>query len=166
MSWWVDEFASWWVCELMSLRVDELMSWWVGEIVSWCIRELLVFREFTSKQVDLFCTPYMREASILCWQHKNNKPLSIYRNIKSQDGFYIKRQRCRGPGSALPGCIISFLYIKPQLFRVTMFPRGVVLYRFSTSNHNLAIAARWCVRVVLYRFSTSNHNTAHATRKM
>ena len=35
------------------------------------------------------------------------------------------------------GCIISFLYIKPQLSIVTRQKRRVVLYRFSTSNHNI-----------------------------
>ena len=34
----------------------------------------------------------------------------------------------------------------------------VVLYRFSTSNHNCRAVEVRCLRVVLYRFSTSNHN--------
>jgi len=38
--------------------------------------------------------------------------------------------------SAVNGCIISFLYIKPQLTHSLHFQNGVVLYRFSTSNHN------------------------------
>ncbi len=37
--------------------------------------------------------------------------------------------------------------------------RGVVvLYRFSTSNHNCLLQLTNKFRVVLYRFSTSNHN--------
>ena len=32
-------------------------------------------------------TSYMRGVFILCWHHKDNKLLSIYRNIKSQDGL-------------------------------------------------------------------------------
>ena len=36
-----------------------------------------------------------------------------------------------------PCCIISFLYIKPQQAVVNLFLGLVVLYRFSTSNHNL-----------------------------
>ncbi len=55
-------------------------------------------------------------------------------------------------------CIISFLYIKPQ----RQFPPAacatVVLYRFSTSNHNLLSLLSTGIYVVLYRFSTSNHN--------
>ena len=40
--------------------------------------------------------------------------------------------------SAVPAsCIISFLYIKPQHVNVPRVERTVVLYRFSTSNHNL-----------------------------
>ena len=35
-----------------------------------------------------------------------------------------------------PRCIISFLYIKPQLIYVHYVRFSVVLYRFSTSNHN------------------------------
>ena len=38
------------------------------------------------------------------------------------------------------GCIISFLYIKPQLYVYIRASVGVVLYRFSTSNHNRARA--------------------------
>ena len=34
-------------------------------------------------------------------------------------------------------CIISFLYIKPQQSITYLWNAAVVLYRFSTSNHNL-----------------------------
>ena len=37
-------------------------------------------------------------------------------------------------------CIISFLYIKPQLGNFAFFDVTVVLYRFSTSNHNKVIS--------------------------
>ena len=37
----------------------------------------------------------------------------------------------------------------------------VVLYRFSTSNHNDDVTILHLGRVVLYRFSTSNHNLYH-----
>ena len=36
--------------------------------------------------------------------------------------------------------------------------KKVVLYRFSTSNHNKRTCGVWGILVVLYRFSTSNHN--------
>ena len=66
----------------------------------------------------------MRGASILCWQHKNNKPHSIYRNIKVKT--------------------------------------------VSTSNHNLCGHRHARREVVLYRFSTSNHNhyVVHVDGKM
>ena len=57
------------------------------------------------------------------------------------------------------GCIISFLYIKPQLAVVLHAIIRVVLYRFSTSNHNSVGGAIAQGVVVLYRFSTSNHNS-------
>ena len=56
-------------------------------------------------------------------------------------------------------CIISFLYIKPQLLPVLSVDLCVVLYRFSTSNHNLSLGDVNAKFVVLYRFSTSNHNS-------
>ena len=59
---------------------------------------------------------------------------------------------------SLLSCIISFLYIKPQLITPNLIPIKVVLYRFSTSNHNAMQYDCQRVDVVLYRFSTSNHN--------
>ena len=56
------------------------------------------------------------------------------------------------------GCIISFLYIKPQHNVYEAVVSWVVLYRFSTLNHNLTIPSSLVEIVVLYRFSTSNHN--------
>ena len=55
-------------------------------------------------------------------------------------------------------CIISFLYIKPQPCIIYVMHLLVVLYRFSTSNHNYACYFNTFLFVVLYRFSTSNHN--------
>ena len=60
------------------------------------------------------------------------------------------------------GCIISFLYIKPQQVTVLLGMLRVVLYRFSTSNHNVDYRSTSFAKVVLYRFSTSNHNQAAA----
>ena len=50
--------------------------------------------------------------------------------------LYIKPQRYSLTIMLLFGCIISFLYIKPQLQQRTPLKLIVVLYRFSTSNHN------------------------------
>ncbi len=58
-------------------------------------------------------------------------------------------------------CIISFLYIKPQPSAMPRLSGYVVLYRFSTSNHNLMCIYSLVPAVVLYRFSTSNHNYYH-----
>ena len=65
----------------------EWMCLWVFQFVSWCVRELLVFREFISRWFDLSCTSCMRRVFILCWHHRENKRLLMYRNIKSQDDF-------------------------------------------------------------------------------
>ena len=62
--------------------------------------------------------------------------------------FYVLRK----------SCIISFLYIKPQLAPTNFIVFIVVLYRFSTSNHNSICTTLRFGWVVLYRFSTSNHN--------
>ena len=53
-------------------------------------------------------------------------------------------------------CIISFLYIKPQLGRRSAKYLSVVLYRFSTSNHNLPI--KLVIKVLLY-YIVSLHQT-------
>ena len=43
---------------------------------------------------------------------------------------------CSSSSRRLLRCIISFLYIKPQPMSALPFSSSVVLYRFSTSNHN------------------------------
>ena len=50
--------------------------------------------------------------------------------------LYIKPQLPRVHPVKSAGCIISCLYIKPQLHVVCQRREDVVLYRFSTSNHN------------------------------
>ena len=65
------------------------MCLWVFQFVSWCVRELLVFREFISRWFGLFCTSCLRMVFVLCWHHRENKRLLMYRNIKSQDDFIL-----------------------------------------------------------------------------
>ena len=65
---------------------------------------------------------------------------------------------CHASQQNILGCIISFLYIKPQLTILFLLYNSVVLYRFSTSNHNSFRKPPSQCSVVLYRFSTSNHN--------
>ena len=50
--------------------------------------------------------------------------------------LYIKPQPFIPCVTSTSCCIISFLYIKPQPPAVKLLVRAVVLYRFSTSNHN------------------------------
>ena len=88
-------------------------------------------------------------------EHKDNKPLPIYRNIKCLAGFYVKPQHINLFSTTR--CIISFLYIKPQPNSGDSWEVPVVLYRFSTSNHNSTLLACSQPYVVLYRFSTSSH---------
>ena len=53
-------------------------------------------------------------------------------------------------------CIISFLYIKPQLVIVMLPLTIVVLYRFSTSNHNSMVL--FVILILLY-YIVSLHQT-------
>ena len=55
-------------------------------------------------------------------------------------------------------CLISLFYIKPQHDGKLLHIYRVVLYRYSTSNHNVACYTDVEGVVVLYRYSTSNHN--------
>ena len=59
---------------------------------------------------------------------------------------------------ALPGCILSKFYIKPQQADTLLAYWDVVSYRNSTSNHNNGKQTAKTIRVVSYRNSTSNHN--------
>ena len=65
---------------------------------------------------------------------------------------------CSSSSRRLLRCIISFLYIKPQRSDLRAKTGQVVLYRFSTSNHNPMVEESSGRPVALYRFSTSNHN--------
>ena len=61
-------------------------------------------------------------------------------------------------------CLISVFYIKPQHEYRAEPSRFVVLYLFSTSNHNIKSLNISETIVVLYLFSTSNHNWQSARR--
>ena len=52
--------------------------------------------------------------------------------------FYIKPQLRGNEGKLISGCLISLFYIKPQLRGYESQLVTVVLYLFSTSNHNRA----------------------------
>ena len=74
--------------------------------------------------------------------------------------FYIKPQLDARLKSTGLGCLISLFYIKPQQSFVWYCWRWVVLYLYSTSNHNWPLSRLQVIRVVLYLYSTSNHNYA------
>ena len=61
------------------------------------------------------------------------------------------------------GCIISFLYIKPQLPTQHVILGWVVLYRFSTSNHNYACSCP-CGIALYYIVSLHQTTTARVAR--
>ena len=77
--------------------------------------------------------------------------------------FYIKPQQLFALIKIRRCCILSKFYIKPQHQPQTSDIPRVVSYRNSTSNHNKASDALFCVFVVSYRNSTSNHNKARRT---
>ena len=56
------------------------------------------------------------------------------------------------------GCHISLFYIKPQPLGAVSTAVDVVIYRYSTSNHNRRLWFTPSTSVVIYRYSTSNHN--------
>ena len=109
-------FVSWWGYEGVSFLVDKFMRVWVGKFVgwevseffSWCIRELLGFREFIGQWADLPHPSYVSGVFILSWHHKDKKLLSIYRKIKSRDGFDNKYNIRR---NTIKKIILLFLFV-------------------------------------------------------
>ena len=76
--------------------------------------------------------------------------------------FYIKPQLFSLYNDTRNGCLISLFYIKPQLKAPFIIQYAVVLYLYSTSNHNNNDEQRTDFGVVLYLYSTSNHNFLNA----
>ena len=72
--------------------------------------------------------------------------------------FYIKPQLNMIIFLYTVSCLISLFYIKPQPYRAGGNILFVVLYPYSTSNHNLTNEVIYSHSVVLYPYSTSNHN--------
>ena len=72
--------------------------------------------------------------------------------------FYIKPQLNRQANVSMLNCLIPLFYIKPQ----PLFGKGsflfIVLYLYSTSNHNSFCNLEHHTLIVLYLYSTSNHN--------
>ena len=78
--------------------------------------------------------------------------------------FYIKPQRCSLSQGRWRNCLISLFYIKPQLLSGCTTTKYIVLYLFSTSNHNQIYLQHTRLIIVLYLFSTSNHNVTPSLR--
>ena len=72
--------------------------------------------------------------------------------------FYIKPQQEARWAVNRFNCLISSFYIKPQPPTNARIFSRIVLYRLSTSNHNLPYFPIFPQVIVLYRLSTSNHN--------
>ena len=80
--------------------------------------------------------------------------------------FFLHQTTTVGLGAfPLVDCLIPFFYIKPQLYLSAAFFFVIVLYLFSTSNHNWAMWRQAQVCIVLYLFSTSNHNCVSNLRR-
>ena len=72
--------------------------------------------------------------------------------------FYIKPQLVIFMTPTSSHCLISLFYIKPQHIVQRCGNTLIVLYLFSTSNHNSLCLVNNLLSIVLYLFSTSNHN--------
>ncbi len=80
--------------------------------------------------------------------------------------FYIKPQPDPTDNPSAQSCVIFLFYIKPQPCCPMPTSALVVLYFYSTSNHNQMMDRFYPNRVVLYFYSTSNHNSHEYTNKM
>ena len=124
MNWWADELMRLWGCEFVSLQVDWLMSWIVDEFLR------LQFDEFMSLPVAGFS--------------RVHKPTSWFAlHFIYERGVYLVLVTQRQQASTIcllpwgwPSSVTPFFYIKPQRGDKTTIQPKVVLYRFSTSNHN------------------------------
>ncbi|KXB77730.1 hypothetical protein HMPREF3034_02654 [Prevotella sp. DNF00663] len=82
---------------------------------------------------------------------------TLFINRAVSDIILFKRKT--GALISLFRCLISLFYIKPQLQGRNARTKSVVLYLYSTSNHNYLIGRHSGSSVVLYLYSTSNHNS-------
>ena len=78
--------------------------------------------------------------------------------------LYIKPQQPLSVQWSSICCIISFLYIKPQPFASIFCKLLVVLYRFSTSNHNL-MCIYSLVPALYYIVSLHQTTTEHSSSR-
>ena len=88
-------------------------------------------------------------------QRRENRCIISFLYIKPQPDVQIL--------GGVECCIISFLYIKPQQNAVTCTYLRVVCYRLSSTTHTTPTLTQVSNYVVLYRFSTSNHNNLRSS---
>ena len=140
MSLWLDEVVSWqvgvifvfWVGVFLSRRVEgvwgcELTNWWVDELVGFWTDELIqsgvVGFSGVYKPVNWFVsTLHVKGVFILCWHHKDNKLLSIYRQDKDRDGNLIRFLKEKS--FIITYCLsVVYLHITQSVLNVCYLPR-------------------------------------------
>ena len=80
--------------------------------------------------------------------------------------FYIKPQPNCVTFDWESDCFIPLFYIKPQPALLGDKSGSIVLYLYSTSNHNLDQIFGKHLPIVLYLYSTSNHNRRGSTKSL
>ena len=120
----------------------------------------MLYRFSTSNHNSITRITYCAYVVLYRFSTSNHNSSLSWQNVISLYYIVSLHQTTTGvPRCFFPqGCIISFLYIKPQPACWNAPAALVVLYRFSTSNHNEDDLSTTLEKVVLYRFSTSNHN--------
>ena len=73
-------------------------------------------------------------------QTTTKKAVSVGRGNCLIPLFYIKPQLCAKYHASSFNCLIPLFYIKPQLSCIVRIARRIVLYLYSTSNHNTTSA--------------------------
>ena len=105
--------------------------------MGWRIWELLFFREFVSQWVDLYYPLYAPGGFVLCGQHKDNKLLSNYTTIKSQDRVQLSMRADVFMNNAWQGILPPMNDVSPLL----LYKKGSVYGNVSVSK---VLVAHWC----------------------
>ena len=98
----------------------------------------------------------LHQTTTLCWVMRNTQSCHI-------SLFYIKPQLGDSWFTGDVSCHISLFYIKPQRFSGCYNVQRVVIYRYSTSNHNyrgmIACMTRLSYIVILHQTTTEREAT-------
>ena len=125
--------------------------------------EVVLYRYSTSNHNVVFETGYINAVVLYRYSTSNHNRLP-FREITYRLSYIVILHQTTTTRIKLSWqfcCLISLFYIKPQLLACGDSDIYVVLYRYSTSNHNLLTALIMLFSVVLYRYSTSNHNVLY-----